>query len=47
MSTESERNEFDQLSDGELFDIGMRRCACGVAVYPNGDPDQKHCDLDR
>lgn len=39
-------NSFSDLSDDELFDVGMRRCACGAAVYPNGDPDQKHCSED-
>ncbi len=37
---------FDALSDEELNDAGMRRCLCSVAVYPNGDPDQRHCELD-
>lgn len=46
MATEPDRNGFDQLTDDELFDAGMRRCKCGAAVYPNGDPEQKHCEQD-
>lgn len=38
---------FDDYSDEQLRDAGMYRCAaCGVAVYPNGDPDWKHCAAD-
>ena len=37
----------DDLTNEELDDIGMYRCACGAAVYPSGDPDDKHCPLDR
>lgn len=36
--------DYDALSDAELHDIGMYRCECGTAVYPNGDPDWQHCD---
>lgn len=37
---------YDNYTDEELDDVGMRRCACGYALYPDGDPDQKHCELD-
>lgn len=43
---EQRDKDFDRLSDAELFDAGMYRCKCGGAVYPNGDPDQKHCTED-
>lgn len=33
------------LSDDELDDRGMYRCACGAAVYPGGD-GAPHCELD-
>lgn len=39
--------DFDQYTEDDLLDIGMHRCACGSAVYPNGDPDWKHCALDK
>lgn len=39
-------SEFTALSDPELHDIGMHRCACGEAVYPSGI-DSPHCDQDK
>lgn len=30
------------MTDDELRDIGMHRCECGEAVYPNGI-DTPHC----
>lgn len=39
-------SEFSALSDDELRDIGMHRCACGEAVYPNGI-DAPHCEQDK
>lgn len=35
--------DYDALSDAELEDMGMHRCECGTAVYPNGLPGWKHC----
>jgi hypothetical protein len=35
---------WDDATDDELRDAGMYRCgSCGQAVYPNGDPDWRHC----
>lgn len=34
--------EFDRYTDEELFDVGMYRCKCGAAVYPQGD-NAPHC----
>lgn len=35
----------NSMSDAELDDIGMYRCNCGEAVYPQGD-GELHCALD-
>lgn len=37
--------EYDALPDEQLEDMGMYRCACGSAVYPQGD-SEPHCELD-
>lgn len=40
------RDYWQDASDEDLEDAGMWRCGCGEAVYPNGDPDWRHCPLD-
>lgn len=37
--------DYDSLSDDDLFDMGMYRCKCGAAVYPQGD-NAPHCTMD-
>lgn len=39
-------SEFSAMSNEDLRDIGMHRCACGEAVYPNGI-DSPHCEMDK
>lgn len=46
MTNTTEASPYDALPDEDLDDIGMYRCKCGRAVYPNGDPDWRHCELD-
>ena len=29
--------DYDAMTDDELHGMGMYRCSCGAAVYPNGD----------
>lgn len=38
--------DYDTQTDEQLDDMGMYRCGCGTAVYPNGDPDRRHCERD-
>lgn len=43
----SRMKNHDHLTDDELADMGMYRCGCGAAVYPDGNRDRRHCALDR